>query len=257
MPSFDAAHAFALDVMRVEDETGLSDLLRDVCSMIGCSWFALSHHIDFLAAPEKGIRVHNYPPEWAGWFDQRRLGLTDPVHRAAQCRLSGFLWHDMFDFLATRPQDGEILNQARRHGIGDGLSVPAHLPGEAHGSVSFAWAPREAATPEALYFAQMIGSHAFEAARLLAHPELRAIGPRLTDRQRECLIWSANGKSAWATSRILGLSQDTVKEHLRNARAKYGATDRTTLTTRALFGGDICFGDLASPMLLPRLRAKR
>lgn len=245
MPTFDAAQAFARDAMRVEDEAGLRDLLHEVCGALGCSWFALSHHIDFLAAPEKGIRMHNYPREWAHSFDQRRLGLTDPVHRASQQRLAGFLWHDMFGFLARRPEDEGILEEARRHGIGDGLSVPAHLPGEAHGSVSFAWAPGEAAAPEALFFAQMIASHAFEAARLLAHPELRSIGPRLTDRQRECLIWSASGKSAWATAHILGLSQDTVKEHLRNARAKYDATDRTTLTTRALFGGDISFGDLA------------
>lgn len=245
MPMIDAAHAFARDVMRVEDEAGLIDLLREVCDRLGCSWFALSHHIDFLAAPEKGIRVHNYPEEWARWFDERRLGLSDPVHRFAQRRLSGFLWHDMADFASRRPQDADVIARARHYGIGDGLTIPTHLPGEAHGSVSFAWAPGEMVRPRALFFAQMIASHAFEAARLLAHPELKAAGPRLTDRQRECLIWSASGKSAWAIARILGLSQDTVKEHLRNARARYDATDRTTLTTRALWGGDISFGDLA------------
>lgn len=245
MPTIDAARRFALDVMRIEDEAGLSDLLREVCARLGCSWFALSHHIDFLAAPERGVRVHNYPEEWARWFDERRLGLSDPVHRYSQHRMSGFLWNEMADFATARPQDARIMRRARRHGIGDGLTIPTHLPGDAHGSVSFAWEPGQAPEPEALFFAQMIGSHAFEAARLLAHPELRATGPRLTDRQRECLIWSARGKSAWATGRIIGLSQDTVKEHLRNARARYGATDRTTLTTRALFGGDISFGDLA------------
>ncbi len=132
-----------------------------------------------------------------------------------------------------------------RHGIGDGVTVPAHLPGEAHGSVSFAWAPGCTVDPAALHFARMIGGVAFEAARLLAYPELATEGPRLTDRQRECLIWAARGKSAWDISRILGLSVDTVKEHLRKARARYKVHGGTALTIRALFAGDISFGDLA------------
>src|SRR3546814_10908408 len=81
MPTIDAAHAFALDVSRVRDREGLADLLQEACARMGCSWFALSHHIDFLAAPDRGVRVHNYPEEWALWFDEQRLGVTDPVPR--------------------------------------------------------------------------------------------------------------------------------------------------------------------------------
>lgn len=245
MPTIGAARAFTQEVMQITDVAGLNDLLLEVCSELGCSWFALSHHVDFLAAPHKGIRVHNYPPDWARWFDEERLGLSDPVHRESQRRLAGFLWSDMPERAVSRPQDKEIFRRARRHGIGDGLTVPAHLPGEAHGSVSFAWMPGVAAHPEALYFAQMISGPAFEAARLLAFPELAGLGPRLTDRQREILIWAASGKSAWDISRIEGLSKDTVKEHLRNARARYNVHGGTPLTIRALFAGDISFGDFA------------
>ena len=231
--------------MQAKDEAALRDLLSEICDRLGCSWFALSHHVDFLAAPDRGLRLHNYPPEWARWFDERRLGLTGPIHRESQHRLAGFLWHEIPMRTAARPGDAEIWDRARRHGIGDGLTVPAHLPGEAHGSVSFAWAPGVQASPEALHFAHSIGAHAFEAARLIMHPELRLPGPRLTDRQRECLIWSACGKSAWDTSQIIGLRPDTVKEHLRNARALYRTHGGTPLTVRALFAGDISFGDLA------------
>src|SRR3546814_6825588 len=78
-------------------EMRISDWSSDVCSsdLMGCSWFALSHHIDFLAAPDRGVRVHNYPEEWALWFDEQRLGVTDPVHRESQRSMSGFLWHNM------------------------------------------------------------------------------------------------------------------------------------------------------------------
>lgn len=158
--------------MLVEDEAGLAILLKDVCKRLGCAWFALSHHVDFLAAPDRGIRVHNYPEEWALWFDRRRLGVADPVHRASQRSAAGFLWHNMARYDPPREGDAEILAEARRHGIGDGLTIPAHIPGEAHGSISFAWEPGRAAMPEALPFARTIGGPFFEAARFLANPGL-------------------------------------------------------------------------------------
>ncbi|WP_439569814.1 helix-turn-helix transcriptional regulator [Sphingopyxis sp.] len=242
MPTIDAAHAFALDVSRVRDREGLADLLQEACARMGCSWFALSHHIDFLAAPDRGVRVHNYPEEWALWFDEQRLGVTDPVHRESQRSMSGFLWHNM---KTERPEDDMILAEARRHGIGDGLTVPAHLPGHAHGSVSFAWKPGAVASADALQFARMIGGPAFDAARLIAYPDLAHIGPRLTRRQREVLIWSAKGESVRRIGLRLGLSPDTVREHLRNARQRYEANGGITLTVRALYDGDISFEDIA------------
>ncbi len=242
MPTMDAAHAFALDVTRAKDKTDLADLLHEACKRMGCSWFALSHHIDFLAAPDRGVRVHNYPEEWANWFDEQRLGLTDPVHRESQRNMAGFLWHDM---KPDRPEDEVILAAARRHGIGDGLTVPAHLPGHAHGSVSFAWKPGAVASADALQFARMIGGPAFDAARLITYPELAAVAPRLTRRQREVLIWAAKGESIRRIALRLGLSHDTVREHLRNARQRYEANGGITLTVRALYDGDISFEDIA------------
>ena len=144
-----------------------------------------------------------------------------------------------------RPEDELILSEAQRHGIGDGLTIPAHVPGEIHGSVSFAWRPGMPANDRALLFARMIGGPAFEAARLLANPELAQVGPRLTDRQRECLILAAKGNSGPKIGRILDLSPDTVREHLRNARQRYEANGGITLTVRALYAGDLSYEDIA------------
>ena len=245
MPTMDAAHAFALDVSHVKDRAALAYLLSEACRAMGCSWFALSHHVDFLAAPDLGIRIHNYPEEWAHWFDERKLGVTDPVHRASQRSSAGFLWHDMKPLAGERREDEMILGEALRHGIGDGLTVPAHIPGDAHGSVSFAWKPGIAANADALQFARMIGGAAFDAARQIGNPALARIAPRLTDRQRECLIWAAKGEPVWKIGLILGLSPDTVREHLRNARQRYEANGGITLTVRALYDGDISFEDIA------------
>ena len=241
----DAARAIAADVMMVKTEDALADILREACGRLGCVWFALSHHIDFLAAPEKGIRVHNYPEEWARWFDQNRLGVSDPVHRFSHRTAAGFLWRDMARLDRPRPEDRAVMERAQRHGIHDGLTIPVHLPGEAHGSVSFACDDRGRVSAEALLFAQSIGPFAFEAARRFTEPIPASERPRLTDRQIECLLWAARGKSNSVIAQILDLSEDTVREHLRTARAAYEAPTRIALVIRALFDGAICFGDVA------------
>jgi LuxR family quorum-sensing system transcriptional regulator CciR len=55
------------------------------------------------------------------------------------------------------------------------------------------------------------------------------------------VIWTARGKSDWEIARILGISEDTVGEHLRNARERYGVGKRTVLAIHALFDGTIGF----------------
>ncbi len=244
MPMLDAAQTIAVQLMQVETAQDLDAALRQACERIGCRYFALSHHVDFLTSPATGLRIHNYPDEWADWFDRRKLGVSDPVHRASQRTAAGFVWRDVSRFIRLRPADRAVLAHARLHGIGDGLTIPAHVPGDAHGSCSFAWPNGHEARYEALAFAQAIGSFAFEAARRLHRPA-PIERPKLTDRQRECVLWVARGKTDWEISKILGLRHLTVVEHLKNARDRYEATTRVTLTVRALFDGTLHFGEIA------------
>ncbi|MBL8659030.1 MAG: hypothetical protein JNM75_04660 [Rhodospirillales bacterium] len=56
----------------------------------------------------------------------------------------------------------------------------------------------------------------------------------LTDRERECLTWTAQGKSAWSISRILGVSEHTVQFHLKGAMRKIGAGNRVQAVVMAV-----------------------
>jgi LuxR family transcriptional regulator, quorum-sensing system regulator CciR len=142
-------------------------------------------------------------------------------------------------------RDNEILELARGKGIGDGFTVPAHVPGESNGSCSFATRPGRPLCGEHLPLAQLVGAFAFEAARRLWRMRGTAAPQRpLTDRQRDCVIWVARGKSDWETAKILGVSHETVIQHLKHARERYGVTKRTTLTVSALFDGTITFTDI-------------
>src|SRR5258707_1206069 len=56
----------------------------------------------------------------------------------------------------------------------------------------------------------------------------------ITQRQREILQLLADGESTTAAARKLGLSEETVKTHMKNALARLGARNRTHAVAIAL-----------------------
>lgn len=240
------AEEFALATQRASDFPALEGTIDAIAREMGFRHFALTHHIDVPRAPRPAIRLDNYPPAWADYFDAQRLGPSDPVHRASQTTGLGFSWSQLGAMIELGPRDHDILARSRRAGLGDGFTVPAHVPGEATGSCSFATAGGRPIRVEWLPLAQLVGAFAFEGARRLSG--MRALGgadrPRLTDRQRDCIYWASRGKSDWEIAQILGLSHDTVIQHLKQARERYGVGKRTQLTVHALFDGTLSFIDL-------------
>lgn len=246
MRPFERAEIFLRDVSETNTEDELAEALGIVSRELGFEYFALSHHVDIRRAAQPAIRLHNYPADWVEYYDANSLGVSDPVHRASHVTSVGFAWSEIPRMIAMTQKDHEILIRGGARGIGNGFTVPANVPGESNGSCSFA---NPAGTPmreEDLPLAQLIGAFAFEAARKLWRVRAPLIHPlpRLTDRQRECILWVARGKSDWEISRILGIEHETVVRHLKQARERYGVGKRTMLAVQALFDGSISFTDI-------------
>lgn len=238
--------AFIEAVARARDIDDLAEALDIMTSQMGFAHFALTHHADILDARDAMIRLHNYPEPWVDYFDRNRLSLSDPVHRASHRTSAGFRWDRLPDLIQMTPGDHRLLERARDHGLVDGFTVPANVVGEATGSCSFVIGPDSEWPADALLLAQLAGIAAFETARnlWLLQSGPRGPQPRLTDRQRDCLIWAARGKTDWEIARILGISHETVVRHLKQARDRYGVQKRTSLLIRALFDGTISFADI-------------
>jgi LuxR family transcriptional regulator, quorum-sensing system regulator CciR len=246
MGTFEQAEAFLRDVSATSTEDELSEALSVVSRELGFTYFALTHHVDIRRAPQPAIRLHNYPDEWVQYYDENSLGVSDPVHRASHLTSVGFVWSRIPDMIALTPRDHEILARGQGQGIGDGFTIPANVPGETHGSCSFANPAGRSLREEDLPLAQLVGAFAFEAARRLwrVRSPVAALPPKLTDRQRECILWVARGKSDWEISRILGVQHETVVRHLKQARERYGVAKRTMVAVHALFDGSISFTDV-------------
>lgn len=229
-----------------DSREALRQALSALCDHAGVDYFAIVHHADIDAAGPDLIRLHNYPDDFAAFHAEHRLGVRDPAHRMSQLRGSGFLWNSMTRLLPSFDAwDGQILERARRSGIGDGYTKPFHVPGERSGSCSFAVRPGGTFPRRLIPFAEALGSFAFEAARTLnlrKHPTWRHAG-RLSPRERDIVILLGQGMHHKAIAWTLGISLETVTEHLKNARMKFGVSKSAVLIVCSLLSGSITYSE--------------
>jgi LuxR family quorum-sensing system transcriptional regulator CciR len=242
------AQQFALAVEAAASIRELGGLVDAITREMGFRYFALTHHVDMVRSTQPAIRIHNYPADWEAFFDAEGLGRSDPVHRASHLRNLGFPWTMLRELIEFSRRDEEIIARSKRAGLGEGYTVPAHMPGESEGSCSFATVQGRTYRVEWVPLAQFVGTAAFEAARRLSG--LRRLDldrPRLSDRQRDCIYWAARGKSEWETAQILGIGHGTAVQHMKEARRRYGVFNKTQLAIHALYDGALTFTDAMIP----------
>jgi LuxR family quorum-sensing system transcriptional regulator CciR len=225
----------------------LDTALCEVASRLGFPYYALSHHVDLARCEDSAVRLHNYPSRWAQDYDRRALGIIDPIHRASHVTALGFSWSQLPDLIPLTSDDIRMLDAGRQQGIGEGFTVPVHIPGEARGTCTFAAPTGYQLEQHVLLEAQLAGVFAFETARKIwlrrgqLHRRTCAV---LTDRQRDCVVLMAQGKSDAEIATILGISRETATSHIVSACKRYRVYKRQLLITLTLFDGTLSFGDL-------------
>lgn len=247
MGQFQDVQEFVGAVKRLSDAVELKDMLSDSLEALGFQQFAFIHHVGNSTVPAGLVRVSNYPESWIEVIRQRHYLSDDPVHAACQRSATSFIWSNLNDIITLTPRQSEIMEAWDGHGLGDGFTVPIHIPGEVSGSCSMGVRAGLALPVHSLPAAQYVASFAFEAARRMARTDAeRKDGPtrRLTQRQLDCIVLVAQGKSDWDISRVLGISDQTVHQHVEDAKRRFGVASRTQLVVRALYDSYLNFSDI-------------
>jgi LuxR family transcriptional regulator, quorum-sensing system regulator CciR len=229
----------------------LHDLMEAATEALGFDFYVMTHHVSFGRPPDGAVQLGNYPRAWVGYSRERRRVSDDPVLVACQRTSVGFAWDDLPRYLDLSEEQTRSMAAMRRHGVGNGFTVPSHVPGEILGSCSFAVRTGREVPRQSTAAAQSIGTFAFEAARRIARASGGGIGRRagvvpLTPRQRDCLVLIARGKSDSVAAQLLGLRPRTVNEYLEAAKRRYAVASRQQLIARALFESQITFAEVLS-----------
>jgi LuxR family quorum-sensing system transcriptional regulator CciR len=205
---------------------------------------------DHFALQGEGARLllADLPANWIFRPDPQR----DIVFAAAANSLSPFLWSDIPRLVALTAADARAVEAAP-----PGFAVPIHGTPFSYeaapppcvsqaarflGCCSFLMRKGASLPAESFAAAHYIASLAFEAAgRVDRAPPGR---PRLTPRQRDCMVLAAQGKSDWEIGRLLGISESTVHKHIEDAKRRFGVSTRIQLVVRGLAEARLSFTDI-------------
>lgn len=212
----------------------LHSLLSATCLELGFEYFALLHHVSLSVPHPDHVRIDNYPKSWAEELVKSGLAVDDPVHLASRRANTGFAWGELDDIITLNSRHKTILSMSRHFGIGEGFTVPVNVPGEPGGSCSFAVRRGRELPVRRLMHAELIGAHAFSAARRIHRLRVRHSRPHLSRREVQCLRLVALGKTDWETARILGISVETARQYVKRARAAYDVVSRAQLVVLGL-----------------------
>ncbi len=166
---------------------------------------------------------------------------VDPVVAATVRSVTPFKWSTLSAGRSPEPDQQIVFNEAREFRITNGLTVPVHGPGRALAefSVTTEHSSREFDELWSIHrhYLSALSYHIHETVlRDLYKPTAQA-AVRLSPRERECLLWTAKGKTAWEISEILSISQDTVIQYLKSAQKKFGVYKKTHAVVKAILSG--------------------
>lgn len=225
----------------------LRALMGPITREMGFHSYALFQHVKhFSWKQKKALAISNFPRSWLEYFFENKFSTHDPIHLASYRTSVGFRFDQIPSLIPITDRQQKIMEASRLAGLTDGFCVPAHIPGETNGTCTFVVEDGAPLPIENLPMAQLVGSFAYEAARQLIMKGEKVVraGEALTTRQLECIILVGKGKTDWEIGHVLGIREDTVKEHLEEARRRCGVSRRAELPIHALYRGSVSFNDI-------------
>jgi LuxR family transcriptional activator of bioluminescence operon len=181
-----------------------------------------------------------YPENWRKHYDEEGYANIDPtVSHCAKTSIPIIWKNEIF----KGRKEARVRSEAKDCGLVSGVSFPVHgSRGEAAMlSLSTSRESREAQDDIVAMMgkAQLLTCYLHEAVQriVLSKGPIPLKKINLTEREKECLLWAAEGKTGWEIANIIKISERTVTFHLQNVIQKLGVVNRQQAISRALSMG--------------------
>jgi DNA-binding CsgD family transcriptional regulator len=184
------------------------------------------------AAP--GAFAQILPRTWRGSASAKFVESLDPLPKAARrLRRAAFLWSDASP--RHDPVWRKYWDALDEHGIGDGTAVHLFTPGGITSRVTVAF--DHDALPRRERKAVELASFALIDRMLAFVPARKWGGPLLSERERDCLAFVAEGKSDAEVAEQLGIAETTAHFYIEKAKRKLGVKTRAHAVARLIAAG--------------------
>ncbi len=236
--NIDAAAEKLTEAIFRGDERPLSEILTTLARDLGLT------HISYIRLAKGGSEdlstltaVVTYPWNWQLRYFERNYVKIDPVIKHARQAVLPYDWQELIDGDAAVTG---FLEDAKAHGLGRcGLSIPIRGRKNWVSVVSFnsmhtdeEWEQYKSRNMSKLNIISLLIDNAAARDTVLARPEAK-----ISERELQCLIWSARGKTYKDIADILGVSFSTVKFYLDTARHKLNCINVTHAVAVAIATG--------------------
>lgn len=227
----------ALTAKSVEDIHGL-------CAKLGqqCNFGHFLYGVQFptsLVKPHQ-VTIDNYPKKWLQRYVDEGYVYVDPVLQHCFHKHTPIIWCDVPRSVGEMGRKStQVMAEARDFGLKSGISIPIHGSQGEVALLSLAsdqeQQTRKPQVLESIQKAYLVSAYLHEAVNRLMSNKCMQVGHvKLTGREKECLLWAADGKTAWEISQILEIAERTVIFHLQNCATKLQVSNRPQAIARAI-----------------------
>jgi len=186
------------------------------------------------------IFVGDYPSEWIERYSKQGYVNIDPV--ALHCFTSQVPYHWKRINKHTEDVVHNFFGEAEEFKLYDGISVGTpHFDGKID-LISLA-SDKIIDEDSAQQQHAIINLNALQpfiherTSKLLQESQHSTVNIQLTEREKTCLVWVAEGKTAQDIAAILSISESTVVFHLKNSIQKLNVTNRSQAIAKAVLLG--------------------
>ncbi|MFY9642935.1 MAG: LuxR family transcriptional regulator [Rhodomicrobium sp.] len=231
------------------EETNRANSAKDVSTIFGNAlkdlgfdrfcYSLITAHPSLGLAAGHGI-AQNYPDDWMAYYKANHYAKKDPVPRYGCTTSRPFTWESVVRTRKLKPDEKKVMNEAKEARLLDGVAIPiCGLNGELAGIGAASSAGGIGPDGNLLSKIRTLAYH-FHIAytdflnkdRSVPNTEMEAI--HLTDREKEILLWAAEGKGDAVIAELIGVSYPTIRFHMNNIFKKLDASERTLATVKAI-----------------------
>jgi DNA-binding CsgD family transcriptional regulator len=176
--------------------------------------------------------IVSYPESWMKYYVEKNYLSIDPVHQTACRSPMPFFWSNLLNEDHISIDSRRLMHEAEEAGLNDGVGIPLYGRTGEVAALGLARNEKSGETNyETLAALQLIGTYFHESYKdLIRKTEF----VELTAKEKEILIWAAEGKTDAEIAGIIGISLPTVRYRWNNVFKKLNAYGRVYAITKSI-----------------------
>lgn len=238
----DPDHVFTTRLTEAQGAPDLNAICREWSAAVGFPLYFYAVRIPVSLTQPYHFCLSGYPPAWRQRYDSGEFVRIDPIVRHAFTSPLPVIWDELD---RTAPAVVAFFEEAATHGLVHGITAPVAGRRGDLALLSLARTTPLSADPGERHLLRSrllwFGTHLHEAVRrvVLTNEGAPQISAPLSDREKDVLMWAADGKTSQEIARLLSITERTVLFHIESAGRKLGTTGRHNVIARAVALGEV------------------